>query len=271
MRTKQLLSVAVLGGALVMSAASANGAALLDDQFDDGALGTNTTGVGTGFTLFQGFGSGGTAVESGGTVNLLGNGTNVVTHIQSNDTFDPTDLTLTWVITSATNSGFNGAGVGWVNPGDTPGGGVPAVELELRADRLTFDLLDGAGNFTRQVGVADGSVAANAAYDWDFSSPVVAEITLGATGWSLSVTGTGVSVIQSGLYTGFGTGGFQVAGSTVTLGSILAASDSGELATYATAIREPGNTVVESVTLVPEPGSLALLGLGGMMALRRRR
>lgn len=271
MLTKQLLSVAVLGGALVMSAASANGANLLDDQFDDGALGTNTTGVGSGFTLHQGLGTAATATESAGVATLSNSGS-VVTTIQSNDTFNPTDLTLTWSINSAVNGGFNGGGVGWVEQGGIPFLGAPAVELDFRADRLTFDLIDGAGNATRQVGIAHGSIAdPNATYNWAFNSPLLAEVTLSATGWAINVSGTGVSVNQTGLYADLGIGGLQYGGATrVTLDMILAESG-GALATYASSVNTAGGAEFEYVTLVPEPTSLALIGLGGMMVLRRRR
>ena len=275
MISKNTLLAAVVGGVMVMGVSSASGASLLDDQFDDGVLGTNTTGVGTGFTVFQGFGSGGTAVESGGVVDLASNGTNIITHIQSNDTFNPTDLTLTWVINSSAGStGFNGVGVGWIKPGETPFITLPGVELDLRADRLTFDLSDGGSGQTRQVGLAIGSVAdPNATYNWDFNSTIVAEITLSATGWALNVTGTGVSVMQSGLYTDLGVGGLEygaTADARVTLADVLAGADS-DLSTFASVVREPGGAEIESVTLVPEPTSLALLSLGGLLVASRRR
>ena len=275
MISKNTLLAAVVGGVMVMGVSSASGASLLDDQFDDGALGTNTTGVGTGFTVFQGLGSGGTAVESGGVVDLASNGTNIITHIQSNDTFNPTDLTLTWVINSSAGStGFNGVGVGWIKPGETPFITLPGVELDLRADRLTFDLSDGGSGQTRQVGLAIGSVAdPNATFNLDFNSTIVAEITLSATGWALNVTGTGVSVMQSGLYTDLGVGGLEygaTADARVTLADVLAGADS-DLSTFASVVREPGGAKIESVTLVPEPTSLALLSLGGLLVASRRR
>jgi hypothetical protein len=259
--------------AVLCVTAHASATTVLLDNFDDDVLGTNTGvgGVGTGFTQFDGFGVGGSATESGGTVTVAGNGGSVVTSIQSNDTFDPTGLTATWAINSAVGGGFNGAGFGWVSPTVIPGS-PNSVAIEVRADRFTFDLLDG-DDFTRQVGIAFGSVAANAEYNWDFASPLLATLTLNATDWSLSVTGTGVSIIQSGLYTGFGTGGFQVAGANaVTIGSILSESG-GNLAVHAASFREPGSAVFDyvQVTAIPEPSSFILLGISALAMMRLRR
>lgn len=271
MSYQRLMAAMAVAGVMAIGVSSASAAFLLNDQFDDGVLGTNTTGVGSGFTLFTGFGSGSTAVESGGTVNIKSNGTDIVPSIQSNDVFDPTGLTLTWGIESAVTVGFDGVGVGWVQPGVIPGQ-PKSVILDMRSDRLTFDLLDGSGNFTRQLEIALGSNAANATFDWDYASPLVAEIMLDATGWAVKVTGTNVSVDQSGLYSDLGLGGWQVSGTDrVTLAMIQADIGAAEMATAAYTYREPGDAVFSFVTIIPEPASLVLMGIGGLLMLRRRR
>lgn len=267
-----LWKCAVVVGMAVVSA-EASAVTLLQDNFDDGDLSTNTGlgGIGTGFTQHSHAGAGGTAVESGGTVNIKGNGASSVSSIQSDNIFNPAGLTLIWGINSAVQSGFSGVGMGWTALGTQPGG-PNSVALEVRTDRLTFDLLAG-GDFTRQINIPIGSAAANAVYQWDFASPLVATMTLNANDWSLSVVGTNVSINQSGLYSAFGPGGSQIAGGTnVTLASILSNAGS-DLATNAYAVSAAGDVVVDYVTItaVPEPSTLLLIGIASLAFIRLRR
>ena len=120
---------AVIASMAVLSV-EASATTLLLDNFDNGTLGTNlgVGAVGNGFVVFNHSGlSGGTAVESAGTVNLKGNNLTAVTSIQSSDTFNPTGLTLTWGINSAVAvpGGSNGVAAGWTTPGGQPGDPTP--------------------------------------------------------------------------------------------------------------------------------------------------
>ena len=129
----------LLSGLLLLAAGTAHAADLLRDEFDDGNIATNTTGVGSGWTTTT-INYGVTATENNGLVTLSGSST--VKGIRSNDVFDPIGKTLTWKIRSRPTGGANGVNVGWTRPGGFAGCCDLGVFLEMRNDRVVFDIMN---------------------------------------------------------------------------------------------------------------------------------
>jgi hypothetical protein len=269
---------------LVLQAAAAVGATtLLDDKFDDGNLATNALGIGHGFAPGPGlyFGCCGyewvdPASSSGSPYNVSYTeaagaatitGPHVAWQIQSADRFDPSGTRLTWTIRSTPTPGVgtvdNGVLVGFAVPGqlDFP------IGLELRDDRVVFDVLAN-GSYSvqdgRYVSIASGSVTPGATYG-GVAKGTVATITLRPDLWGVDIVGPGIEVHQSGAYS-FGH----------TVADVLAYGTDGygenALAVFAVSLQNSSHEVVtasfDSVVLsaVPEPSSYALFAGGALLA-----
>lgn len=274
------LRFALAALALGLSAIPASAVTLLSDSFDDGVLGTNTLGIGSGFAPAVGvdwtYTEVGPAdsilapwnvnyVEAGGKATI--SGPPVLWQIQSRDTFDPRNkqLTVNLDTTMSSGDGLSGAFIGFVVPGTLDLSRI--ISLELRSDRIVFDVLAtgpynyGAG---RYVSVQAGDTTPGAAYAGP-AAGISATITFLSDLWSVKVTGPGTDVRLSGPYSP-GHSFAELGGlppMAVTLG--LVGFDRG---------RDSVSFDSVIMTAVPEPATSALFATGALLlaaGARRRR
>lgn len=263
--------------------AEARAETLLHDSFDDGVLATNTNGVGGGFAPAEGLTYQGgylsvsaadstgapynvSYTEAGGAATIAGQ--HVAWQIQSTATFNPTNTKLTWNILTTTDPASettdNHVTIGFAVPGslNTP------IALELRQDRLVFDMMAvGPHNYAagRYVSIGAGSNVEGAVYGGAVDG-MVASIELWDTFWRIDVTGTGIAVHQTGAYS---------AGHSVA--DVIAAYEGSPFAVFALMGQNFSHDAVTasfgSATLstVPEPSTIALAGSAAVVALARLR
>jgi hypothetical protein len=236
-------------------------AVLIDDPFNNNDLATFTTGVNGGFQMVTNGANGtGTASESGTLATATtAAGVNNATGIESLGTFDATSITeftITWVVDSATTP--EGNGLLFFADSDTGlWGKYSALQFNSAGQAL---FLSDAGN-GQQPHMVDAAVT-------------LSDLTGGFT-LSLTYNTTGVSWTQSGIASFFPTGsrtwddlsGTQTFGYSDVFDSTVHAS-----AWNQTADTTPNSIVIDQITVVPEPSSIALLLLGaGVLAVRRTR
>lgn len=262
MRTLRHLAVTV---SLAVVTAQASATTLLFDTFDDGAVGTNTGGVGTGFSTFNG----GTYTESGTTLKIE-HGGGVPGSAQSNLLLNPTGLTATWVVNSRSpdNSGTadGNAILGWSKSGDPFCCGT-GIYFEMRSDRTVFDFQ--VPGIHRYVSISRGPGTAGSLYNWNGVGPVTVTISVDATNWHLTAiggnsgSGNTVDIDQSGTYASGG-----------GLANVFSSAGTSLLAvTLASQNTNSAGIVFDSVlvTAVPEPCGMSMLLIGGLGLLLKQR
>ena len=265
----------------LLAGSSASAATLLNDSFNDGNLGTNTTGIGSGFAPAEGlyYGSDYQHVsaadstgspydvrytEANGAATI--DGPHVAWQIQSKDTFDPTNTKLTWNVLKSPDPRVgttdNGVTVGYAQAGAL---NFP-VALEMRQDRLVFDFMAGdpwdysAG---RYLAIAAGSTATDAVYG-GATDGMIASIDLRSNSWQIDVVGTGIDVHQTGAYSL----GHSLSDPLAAYGPLSTFAAMGEGSSHERVTASFGSV---SLVTVPEPSTLALVGSAAFFALTRRR
>lgn len=257
--------------ALAVSIAAASGAraaVLIDDHFDDGVIGTNTLGVGTGFNLaFTGTGS--TATESGSLLALNPTGGNIM-GISSKNTFNffnPTGATVVWKVDHyAFNSGsfraFVGVGDTQNNIGGTWGSPFVTDEAYVWVQLRTLDNPLGAGLqgalLVDKPGQPAGTANVLASWNWnafDGTAPLTITMNLNQSGYNLGFSDGTAAV--TGNWGGYFTAANWSAGARA-----IASFQAGA----------PGQLALDRVQVsnVPEPAGLALLIVGGIALSDRR-
>ena len=252
-------------------------------------VGNQATGAGT-YNL-----SGGTLDLTGGNI-LKGDGT---------ATFNFTGGTLKNAATIDLGQAFVQSG-GTLEPGNSPGtttivggytlgsGGTLAIELGGTTQGTEFDFVDVVGDLDL-AGTLDVSLIDSFApsfgdrfdiLDWDsltgtFDTVALPTLTDGLT-WNLDdlyLTGE-LAVLLLGDTDGDGvvdlgdlviiTNNFGATGAGLMDGD-LDGNGTVDLGDLVIVTNHFGNTGTASIASIPEPGSLALLGLGGLLLIRRRR
>ena len=283
---------AALVGALLTSPAHASLLVYLDDQFDSGSAGTNPDGVGDGFHT-QGIGHSQSA------------GLHTITPANSNwalssmytkpvDDFpiDPgLDITARFVLNSFNvTTETSGAGLqveyGLVNntalPGNDGGGKAHgswqigqggSIVVQLRKDGST-EAVVGTVQVTDSDSPTEGASVQVAAFSFDTydgSVPLDVRIILeGESGFAVELSED--VTVSTGALTYAWSGLDGDFGRTV---SPLFAAGEGLYAMVGTSNWSTGRGYAEHdrvlITAIPEPASLALVGLGGLLLLLRRR
>ena len=271
MRVSSVASIAasclVLVGVVPQAATAA---VILSDDFDDGAIGTNTGGVGTGFDAF----GTGTVSESGNvaTMNAPLDFQNF-TGIVSKDLIAADGTTVVWAVDDATGGGGAGGSPGnkaamFVQQ-DSGSFGNEYILLSFfgardnpnttGANEFSLVANDGSGAVTYESGILHG-------IDWDNDFTVTATFT--ATGyavaWDDGASGSGSVWGNWTDQTGFDFNDLTDANGDFRVGA------------YAQGDRDSTATLVlDSITAtaIPEPATVSLLAMGtaGLLAHRRHR
>ncbi|HXU34218.1 MAG TPA: hypothetical protein VN851_26905 [Thermoanaerobaculia bacterium] len=222
------LRKAVLSFGIVLSLSSqAHGATVsLLDKFDDGNIATNTGpgGIGSGFTTSYIdclTGAGVTSSEASGIATI--GGASCVHWMQSNDAIDPTGTTMIWSLEKTTEDAL----LGWVQAGKDACC-EPGIYLTIRPNGVFFDLVSyqttpGFQWQGRYLAIPAGSTAAGAVYPGypiysPGSGPMTATVSISASGWAVSIHGSGVDIEQSGSYSSCL---YPVGGQCITLSDVM--------------------------------------------------
>lgn len=254
------LRKAVLSFGILLSLSSqAYGATVsLLDQFDDGNLATNTGlgGIGNGFTTAYvdcGSGMGVTGSESDGKATI--DGASCVHWMQSNDGIDPTGTTMIWSIDSLPSSTSQGATIGWVQAGKDACCET-GIYLTIEGHRVTLDMQAKTGNDPYQANgryfeILAGSTTTDEVYPGYGSGPLTAILSLDATGWQVSIHGSGVAIEKSGNYSSCLA---PSSGQCIGLADVLAFSGvNGALRPVAGSFRENLSANFGSVLVISNP------------------
>ncbi len=273
---------------------------LIDDSFDDGNIATNTNGAGSGFNSGV-FATGATPTEASGAVGIAqGTGGSSRSQIASTDTFNANDslaVTTTFTVEDfgrnlSVDNNSTRHFVGLVSTAQTGSNGIRnGGPFETRIDGLWIGLqpreatgglpgtldLDGQGILAY---VNGGTITTLATWEWnqdlvtwdtvstfrsdriavDLTSSLELSLSSDATGYSLSFSSA------SGTAPGDISGTWATAGVTNDLDLVHAAvysqGNSGDLNL---------SSILVTQDSIPEPGSVMLCGLAGLLAFRRKR
>ncbi len=294
--------------AMVVAASASSmawGAVHIDDTFGDGVLGTNPD-VGTGFV--DGSENGGVVTETGGAAVLSGSGNWVAPGINSNDNFDflnANGVKVVYTTDGVSTAHDRNTAVGWIYAGDSRGDYFQSFAV-VSADRpkttnSIFPTVDTGALYVQvfyergtsntdltaygQIrvvnknktavgnGEADGLVTLGTfTFDsYDGQSEMDTTIIVNQDGWSVGFS-EDVTVALGSL-----TGSWDSVDSVV--GAFSAdITDEFDNGAYVTATGQvTGNSSGQVSVLsihasdIPEPASMALMGLGGLCMVRRTR
>jgi hypothetical protein len=274
MKTHKLLFTLTAG--LFVAAQSSTAAPLLDDDFNDGDLTTNP-GIGGAFVLNQNAATpAGSVTEASSQAQITdgaGLDNNNTTGIRSSNNFDLSDDTLTYTATWDVASWISST-VAPTTPDQrrvrfilqqTTGFlfGADALYLEIDAggDSAALNYWDG--------GLSSVSATGLGSFDGDADGFTVT-MTLDSSGFSVSTLGLDGVTSQIAISDDWSALGTDFA--TVTESNLYVAANIQDRGTFTdTSAGSELNIDRVTLTAVPEPGSLALLGLGGLLIARRRR
>lgn len=263
---KNFTTTAALLAAGLMAAGTAQGTVLIDDHFDNSDIATG--GTNGGFVLItNGVTPSGTIGEAGTDAILTSAGSNDNTGITSISTFDPgtqpAGIIATYVVSSV-EDGF-GATSFWLDSDQAFGFAdgffdvaITPTDVRLIIDGPTadFEFIVEGGDITLDgASLLDGYTVTS---------------TLTPAGWSVKLDGvTGLTDTGgTGLLSGNTISGAWTA--TTNYSNIL--DGTAHVAALNQALTQNAANIDRiTVEAVPEPGSLALIGLGGLVLLRRRR
>ena len=276
------------------SAAFANAQVVIDDSFDDGALDTNTTGIGDGFVFGTAGPAGGVASETADGFASLSTSTNGGRRafFASSNTVDLTNGAsflfedVNFGIADPNNPGgdtnrtyFGIRGVEGANDAQLgPGEGLylQFFDQELatevtpgRTDISSFVYIDAAGTRTELAAFTFDDLAVTA--DSVDDTPVDVLITLNGSDYALDITGSLGNITDPGVDV---IGGGQAISFSGTLDTAPSFTDS-----YIFGFNQSENPSLDlrigrieaTVVAVPEPTSVMLLGLGSIALLARRK
>jgi len=284
---KKLLVLALVA----MLSPAVFGSIIVADDFDDGDIGTNTTGIGTGFNW--GTWSGGAAVTESGTTVTLENSE------------------VAWArasITSKEGAALGTALAGYLFQGvsfsQSPngwdwGGDTDRLAIGVKADNTAMEFDTGVWQgfwiqfesdsiFTGSNSQFNGTSTlfyvssagakttlatwtfdtlnwddwANFAATADFTPVLDLYLNLSSTGYSLTICGDTISNVTGDLSAAYADKGIDI--SELPMGYAFA---------YAQTENPSLFTSIDSIVItgIPEPATIALLGLGGLALLRKKR
>jgi len=259
-----------------LATASASAAALLDDHFNDSVLATNTSGVGDGFTLVENTsGTGGSATEAGTIATITEGSVSRTTGIISDNAIDFSNssntYTVEWDVDTLASSGSSTVRRSWYVLQTNSN-----FIYSSATDNQFILIINDAGNVddSSELIYRKDSTATTLGtnslgdYSGNDADGFTVRMVLDATGYTISSVGLDATN-QVALSGSWGVDSNPTYADLFGDGSMF-------VSTY---LQDLGATGVQtsidriSVTAVPEPGSLAIMVLGGLMliAARRRR
>jgi hypothetical protein len=251
---KTLLPLAAFAG-LAFAATSAHAAVVYQDNFDSDTIATNT-GIGGGLGAYER--QGGPWIDSGTDLDFNRSGSNDRANVYSLNTFNLTGgfkLEVTHSIDDITTSGSDRAVIGLLDAADLPASQdngsyvTDFLNRDLGQYGIGMDLTN--GDSTHGLNFSDGT---------DLNELSNAQtITTGTQSWVLEVDAAG-------------NWSYSIDGATATTGT-SAFDVTRNYHFFAYAQDNDVNLVIHSakLTVVPEPSTTALLGLGGLALILRRR
>lgn len=279
--TLSICTILAVVASAALIASSAHATTLLFDDFDDGNVGTNTSGTGTGFAVGNTNGTGSVSESAANSRSeFRATGNTAVRAIVSNDTFDPDGISVRWSFDSNDIAGRRvyafltpDVAADWV-PVFLGGSLRTTDQIQVRMrDSNTFRLVFGedVGQESLYVDVSDAAI--------NYSNPFDVLLDVDSTGYTLSVEQSASTVL--GPFTG-NWSDTPVSGISRNFADIL--DTNGELRVGAglngafetnSRMRLGSIEVIATATSTgtPEPSALllAVLGLVGLACRGRRR
>jgi hypothetical protein len=278
---KRFSCLTLLAAGAIAVPMSTHAATLLDDTFGDGNLATNPDIGGASPLEQNGAGAGGTVTETGGVVEVVGGTGNKNIGIRSSNDFDLSDAGLTYTATwevarwveSGTSSGSNPNRLffalqtddGFLFTADPEESRVYLI-IDALGDQAVFEYNNRSGG--TNVAINDTQALANlgAGTTAGDTDGFTVTMTFDSTGYTATTTGLNADseVNLSDTWANLGTDYATVFGTDGQMHVSSYIQDT---------VGDGGEYDIDRVTLtaVPEPGSLALLGLGGVLVAARRR
>ena len=267
--------------AALSSSAAFGTVTLLDDHFNDGTLGTNPdTGGGFG-ALGNGAGTAGTVTESGSQAKIV-EGTSTNTYgILSSNAFDLSNAslsyTVTWTVANWTMPAGTGTRRALFSLQSNDSFVFSSTETESSRIALTLDDNTNVANLTYQNRSAGNSnnvnfVSSNFTLDGTFAGDpdgFTVTLVLDSNGYSFTTTGlaTANQVNLAGAWGDLNNGGTNFTTALGTDGPMYVGA-------YVQHVNATGAALdIDRITLtsIPEPTGVALLGLSGLCLMTRRR
>ena len=258
------------------------------DDFDNGDLGTDVNGVNGGFTKRSNSGGGaGSASEAGTDATMVTTGSNDNTGIVSNNSFDaastaPSGFEMSFSVTSlSSDPANNGMFLGLQDDGTSFFRNIENFGLVFSGNESRTSSGGGFGLVLNDIGSSGADIVFDHA-DLELSSLLdgfEATILADAIGWAYEIIG--VNDTSGAPATFSGADAWVNAGLSADFFSTF--FDNADHVAAWTQRGGGGNpqitTTIDGITVatvgeadvIPEPATLSLLGLGALLALRRRR